>query len=217
MDELTTPACSPCWTLISEAVRSDILAGLSVRLRTRKAALTASPVEQIHFHEVGISGRAGRRDGRVPADGACWLRNRCVASPVHVGSGQVRCAHGILPVPAPATARILLEGIPIYGGSHPRRAVHADRGGASAALRHEIRRRCRPCAWKKSATAWGTKDFEAANCVRAMLGQTEDSGGRHRSSCACNLDDMTAGGRRLRPWSSCLPRARWMCTQRPSA
>ena len=39
-----------------------------------------------------------------------------LASPVHVGTGQVRCAHGILPVPAPATA-FILKGVPIYGGS----------------------------------------------------------------------------------------------------
>jgi Na+-driven multidrug efflux pump len=42
--------------------------------------------------------------------------DKVCASPVHVGSGQVKCAHGLLPVPAPATANIL-NGVPIYGGA----------------------------------------------------------------------------------------------------
>ena len=73
------------------------------------------PVEKIHFHEVGTL------DAVTDVVAVCWLLHdlapeQIVASPVHVGCGQVRCAHGILPVPAPATAYIL-QGVPTYGGS----------------------------------------------------------------------------------------------------
>ena len=68
-------------------------------------------VDQIHFHEVGSM------DAVADVTAVCLLLHRLdvdriVVSPVHVGSGQVCCAHGILPVPAPATAWILRE-VPI--------------------------------------------------------------------------------------------------------
>ena len=77
------------------------------------------PVEEIHFHEVGTL------DAVTDVVAVCWLLHdlapeRIVASPVHVGCGQVRCAHGILPVPAPATAYIL-QGVPTSGGAAHRR------------------------------------------------------------------------------------------------
>lgn len=70
------------------------------------------PVDQIHFHEVGTM------DAVADIAGVCLLfhelgADQIIASPVHVGSGYVHCAHGILPVPAPATAHIL-QGIPVY-------------------------------------------------------------------------------------------------------
>lgn len=67
------------------------------------------PVEEIHFHEVG------QLDAIVDVTGCCLLLEtleikRVVASPIGVGGGTVHCAHGELPVPAPATA-YLLEGL----------------------------------------------------------------------------------------------------------
>lgn len=93
-------------------------------------------MDHIHFHEVGSL------DAVADVVGVCYLINllnidKITASAVHVGSGQVRCAHGILPVPAPATA-LLLRDVPIYGGAI-RGAVHPHRGGAAAAFCDKIR------------------------------------------------------------------------------
>ena len=171
---------------VSEAVRSDILA-VYQSIADAESRVHGVPVEQIHFHEVGSL------DALADITGVCLLMEllapeQVLASPVHVGSGQVRCAHGILPVPAPATA-LLLEGIPIYGGSI--RGELCTPTGA-ALLRHFVTRfgPLPPMRVEKTGYGMGTKDFEAANCVRAMLGQTEESAG-HILELACNLDDMT--------------------------
>lgn len=171
---------------VSEAVRSDILA-VYQSIADAESRVHGVPVEQIHFHEVGSL------DALADVTGVCLLMEllapeQVLASPVHVGSGQVRCAHGILPVPAPATA-LLLEGIPIYGGSI--RGELCTPTGA-ALLRRFVTRfgPLPPMRVKKTGYGMGTKDFEAANCVRAMLGQTEESAG-HILELACNLDDMT--------------------------
>lgn len=171
---------------VSEAVRSNILA-VYQSIADAESRVHGVPVEQIHFHEVGSL------DALADITGVCLLMEllapeQVLASPVHVGSGQVRCAHGILPVPAPATA-LLLEGIPIYGGSI-RGELCTPTG--SALLRRFVTRfgPLPPMRVEKTGYGMGMKDFEAANCVRAMLGQTEESAG-HILELACNLDDMT--------------------------
>lgn len=171
---------------VSEAVRSNILA-VYQSIADAESRVHGVPVEQIHFHEVGSL------DALADVMGVCLLMEllapeQVLASPVHVGSGQVRCAHGILPVPAPATA-LLLEGIPIYGGSI--RGELCTPTGA-ALLRRFVTRfgPLPPMRVEKTGYGMGMKDFEAANCVRAMLGQTEESAG-HILELACNLDDMT--------------------------
>ena len=145
------------------------------------------PVEEIHFHEVGTL------DAVADVVAVCWLIHdlapeQILASPVHVGWGQVRCAHGILPVPAPATAHILRD-VPTYGGSvegelcTPTGAAllkhFAQSFGPSPVMRVE-----------KIGYGMGKKDFEAANCLRAMLGQTQE-GRETIAQLCCNLDDMT--------------------------
>jgi uncharacterized protein (TIGR00299 family) protein len=83
------------------------------RLGEAEAAVHGTSPEEVHFHEVGavdsIVDVIGSLCGLARLDAA-----RYVASPLNVGSGSVRMAHGVFPVPAPATAR-LLTGVPVYG------------------------------------------------------------------------------------------------------
>ncbi len=172
---------------VPEEVRADALAVYGL-IADAESRVHGVPVDQIHFHEVGTL------DALADVVAVCLLLHELApeavcASPVHVGSGQVRCAHGILPVPAPATA-LLLEGIPCYGGTI--RGELCTPTGA-ALLRHFVTDfgPMPPMRVEAIGYGMGTKEFEAANCVRALLGQTEAGAGRVVELC-CNLDDMTA-------------------------
>jgi uncharacterized protein (TIGR00299 family) protein len=84
------------------------------RLAEAEAAIHNTPIERVHLHEVGAL------DSIIDIAGAVfgfeWFGiDDVVSSPLNVGGGTVECAHGVFPVPAPATAR-LLTGVPVYGG-----------------------------------------------------------------------------------------------------
>lgn len=146
------------------------------------------PVGEVHFHEVGALDAVADVAGVCYA--LCLIRpDRIVVSPVHVGSGTVRCAHGVLPVPAPATAA-LLTGVPIYGGKiagelcTPTGAAllthFADSFGSMPVM-----------AVEKCGYGIGTKTFEQANCVRAFLGEENQKAEGEILELVCNVDDMT--------------------------
>ena len=145
------------------------------------------PVTEIHFHEVGTM------DAIADITAVCYLvraiaPDRIVASPIHVGSGHVHCAHGILPVPAPATAYILRD-VPIYGGRI--RGELCTPTGA-ALLKHFANEFGDMPVMTVRAIGYGmgSKDFEEANCVRVMLGET-GRGTDEIVELDCNIDDMT--------------------------
>ena len=172
---------------LPQQVQDDILTvyGLIAEAESRAHGM---PVEEIHFHEVGTM------DAIADVTAVCLLMNRLapdevVVSPIHVGSGQVRCAHGILPVPAPATAFILRD-VPIYGGTVQGELCTPT---GAALLTHFVTKFGELPAMRllKSGYGMGTKDFPAANCVRAMLGETGD-GADSVYELNCNIDDMTA-------------------------
>ena len=172
---------------LPEAVREDILAVYD-RLAQAESRVHGVPVEQIHFHEVGTL------DAVADITAVCLLIHtlapeRILASPVRVGSGQVRCAHGLLPVPAPATA-VLLQGIPIYAGEI---AGELCTPTGAALLKHFVSQFAEMPLMQVQAAGYGMgkKDFPAANCVRALLGRTEEEAEQAVCQLACNLDDMT--------------------------
>lgn len=95
-----------------------------------------------------------------------------IASPVCTGSGQVRCAHGILPVPTPATA-YLLRSIPVYSGSIQTELCTPT--GAALLKRFASRFGEVPVMIVQAiGYGMGTKEFKAANCLRAFWGDTAE-------------------------------------------
>ena len=186
---------------LSEPVKNNAIAVYRL-IGEAEAKAHASTLEQIHFHEVGTL------DALMDVVGCCLLiellhPDKIMASPVHVGSGTVRCAHGILPVPAPATAEIL-KGVPIYSKDVPGELCTPT---GAALLTHFASGFGEMPLMAVSGTGYGmgTKDFSQANCVRAFLGHMESPSGADTQTAAaslaladdcilslsCNLDDMT--------------------------
>ena len=151
--------------------------------------------EHIHFHEVGSL------DAVTDVTGSCLLMEmlgteKVIFSPINTGSGTVHCAHGILPVPAPATA-MLLKGIPAYSGQIENELC-TPTGAALAGVFADEFGHMPVMSTSRIGYGMGNKDFEQANCVRAMLGETGESGlttvpkGDGRVvELAANIDDMT--------------------------
>lgn len=145
------------------------------------------PVDQIHFHEVGTM------DAVADVIGVCLLiydlaPEKIIASPICTGFGQVKCAHGILPVPAPATEYIL-RNIPCYSGQTEGELCTPT---GVALLKYFVKEFTRMPVMRTEKTGYGmgNKDFETANCVRAMIGETD-----HKDNTvvelSCDIDDMT--------------------------
>lgn len=172
---------------LPEKVRGDLLSVYDL-IAQAESYVHGVPVSQIHFHEVGTM------DAVADVTAVCLLLNELapdeiVVSPIHVGSGSVKCAHGVLPVPAPATAHILQD-VPIYGGEIKGELCTPT---GAALLKHFATRFGDMPVMKTQAIGYGMgkKDFERANCVRAMIGETED-GTDEVYELSCNVDDMTA-------------------------
>ena len=171
---------------VSERVKKDAKAVYAL-IADAESRVHGRPVSEIHFHEVGTM------DAVADVVSVCLLieelaPDEIVVSPVHVGSGYVRCMHGVLPVPAPATALILTD-VPTYGGEI--RGELCTPTGA-ALLKHFASRFADRPLMKTAAIGYGMgkKDFERANCVRAFLGESEN-GCEQVTKLECNLDDMT--------------------------
>jgi uncharacterized protein (TIGR00299 family) protein len=172
---------------IPEKVKQDVMAVFN-NVAQAECQVHGKDMEHIHFHEVGTM------DAVADITAACMLINeinpdRIIVSPIHVGSGNVKCSHGVLPVPAPATA-LILKGVPIY--STDVKGELCTPTGA-AILKHFADEFGPVPVMKTEAIGYGMgkKDFEQANCVRAILGYTDDSTDSI-NELSCNLDDMTA-------------------------
>lgn len=157
------------------------------RIAEAESAVHGHPVENIHLHELGSL------DALADVLAVCWLLfelkpEKIVCSPIAVGSGTVKCAHGILPVPAPATER-LLRGQAIWAGTEKGELCTP----TGAALLGHFTAEYGPVPAmipEKCGIGTGHKDFETANVLRALWGESE---GETEAvlELKCNLDDMT--------------------------
>ena len=172
---------------VSDKVKTDALAVYALIAEAESKA-HGKPITDIHFHEVGTM------DAVADIVGVCVLMeqlgaDRIVVSPLATGFGQVRCAHGILPVPAPATASII-EGIPTYSGTVEGELLTPT---GAALLKHFADSfGSRPVmAISKTGYGMGRKDFEKANMLRTFIGEEQNEDDDKVIEMSCNVDDMT--------------------------
>lgn len=160
-----------------------------------EAKVHGCAIADVHYHEVGAL------DAVADVVGVCYALHllapqQIVVSPIHVGSGMIRCAHGILPVPAPATAE-LLTGIPAYGGTVEGELCTPTGAALLAHIATGFGSMPMMCV-HKVGYGIGTKAFEQANCVRTFFGETQEEGkdtdraaNGKMMELVCNIDDMT--------------------------
>ena len=170
----------------------ELAVSMFTTIAVAEAKIHGTTVEAIHFHEVGAT------DSIVDVAGAAigidYLDvDVAYCSPVEVGSGMVRCEHGLMPVPAPATAEILKD-VPLrYGGVDG----EATTPTGAAILSAVVDRFEAPRDLAASAIGYGIgqKDFAVPNAMRLTLGELRDAETALETETnievECNIDDMT--------------------------
>jgi len=189
------------WSDIRRLIEdADLPAGVGARAldvfaRLARAEATAHriPADDVHFHEVGALDAVADVVGSCAAMESLGI-TRAASSPVAVGSGSVRAAHGVLPVPVPAVLALLAEaGAPALGGSIPGEACTP----TGAALLTSFATSWGPLPpMRVTATgtgAGGRDDGDVPNVLRVVLGE-ETSGGDPDLAEAlvleANVDDL---------------------------
>lgn len=175
---------------LDQKVKADIASTYNL-LADAESKAHGRSVSEVHFHEVGAL------DAIADIAAACSLMadlapDEVVSSPINVGSGSVKCAHGIISVPAPATAALLM-GIPSYGDNLCPFELCTPTG--AALIRKFATRFSQQPAMTVTAIGYGAgkKDFgEKANILRCTLGEAKlQSNVDTVFEIACNIDDMT--------------------------
>lgn len=173
---------------LSEAGKHRAI-GMFQRLAAVEASIHGMSIDEVHLHEVGAL------DSIIDIVGAVfgieWFSaDRIIASPLNVGGGMVRSAHGVFPVPAPATLRLLKEA-PIYSTGiqtellTPTGALILSEYATSFGSLPQMR-------VDRIGYGAGDRDLaETPNVVRLLVGETADDGPATRVvSIECEIDDM---------------------------
>ena len=170
------------------ALAKDIFGALAVA----EAKIHGTTVDQVHFHEVGAT------DSIVDIVAAAVCLDYLAVDRVHcgiveVGGGMVKCAHGLMPVPAPATAELLRD-VPCHYGRVDKETTTPT---GAAILRSAVDHFTAPPQFVASKIGYGIgqKDFAIPNVLRVMLGEAapaESFATASNLQIECNIDDMSA-------------------------
>ncbi|MBZ4654298.1 MAG: hypothetical protein JG781_1639 [Peptococcaceae bacterium] len=159
------------------------------RLGEAEAKVHNCSLEEIHFHEVGAV------DAIIDIVGAAFCFHflgapNVYASPLHVGSGMVKCAHGLMPVPAPATAE-LLKGIPFYSGEIKGELVTPTGAAIISTLTRQYGS-IPPMKTESIAYGAGTWDLSIPNVLRLFVGELAENTREEDTSTIieATIDDM---------------------------
>jgi hypothetical protein len=163
------------------------------RIGEAESKIHGIPIEAVHFHEVGAI------DSIVDIVGACVAFDalkieRIISSPLHVGSGTFKCAHGTYPVPGPATAE-LLKGLPIYSKDVEGELV-TPTGAAIISTLAESYGPAPMMRIEKIGYGAGTRDYpKFPNALRAIIGELEEDADHTPGAVTvieANIDDLNA-------------------------
>ena len=171
---------------VSDRVKADA-AAVYRTIAGAESEVHGKAVDEVHFHEVGAL------DAVTDVVGVCLLIERLapeqvIASPIRTGFGSVRCAHGILPVPAPATA-FLLRGLPVFAGDEE--GEFCTPTGAALVGHFAARFEQMPrMVFDDIGCGLGERQYEHANLLRAYLGDADEELPTV-TQIDCNIDDMT--------------------------
>lgn len=155
---------------LSDKVKKRSL-DMFMKVAEAEAKVHGKTLYEVHFHEVGAT------DSIVDIVGAAicldYLKlDKVIASPVQVGGGFVKCAHGLMPVPAPATVEIL-KGIPINSGIVQFETTTPTGAAILAANASEFTQKI-DFSIQKIAYGIGHRDLEIPNVLRVYLGEREE-------------------------------------------
>lgn len=176
---------------LSEKVQIATMRAFTL-LAEAEAKVHGTGIDEVHFHEVGAV------DSIIDITGAMIMLDylgwpEVVFTPLNVGSGTLECAHGVLPIPAPATAE-LLQGVSVYSRGEPMERVTPTGAVLVRALGASISLSQPSGKIVKIGNGLGAKNSALPNVLRAILIERESAASYNMETFAelcANIDDMS--------------------------
>ena len=174
---------------LSQSVKEKALRVFNV-LAVAEAHVHGKPIDEVHFHEVGAIDTIIDIVGSVLALEYLEIE-KVYVSRIQTGCGFVQCAHGLMPIPAPATAEIL-KNIPHYHGNIEKELVTPTGAALMAALAETVEDLPNNFSGSRIGYGAGTWDLAIPNVVRINLGEINIENNDSLLVAECNIDDMSS-------------------------